>query len=67
MSDIEMLMDTNNRRRQSQRPEDKAYMQHWNAAKRSTCQGPRPCTVFGLCPEGLRLDAICRAVDTEQE
>lgn len=63
---IDQILDTNNKRRQSQRQEDKAYMQHWNNALRSTCQGPRPCSVFGLCPEGQRLDAICRAAEEEE-
>lgn len=66
MSELDLLMETNNKRRLSQRPEDKAYMAHWNAAKRSTCEGLRPCSVFGLCPEGQRLDAICRATEAQQ-
>lgn len=62
---IDDILAANNRRRQSQKPEDRAYMAHWNAAKRSTCQGTRPCSVFGLCDEGERLDAICLRVEAQ--
>lgn len=54
------ILEVANERRQSQRPEDLAFMQHWNSCSKTMPPG-QCCSIYGLCPEGQRLDLICEA------
>jgi len=55
------ILEINNKRRKSSDPSDIACMKHWYACHKTHdyTQGGNPCSVFGLCPEGERLNRLC--------
>ena len=52
-ADALIKLKLHDERRDSSKPEDSAYMAHWEACNE--------CNFLSLCPVGAKLDKACRA------
>lgn len=50
---VDAMLKLHKKRRASSKPEDQAYMAHWDQCDE--------CNLLSLCPEGVKLDKACWA------